>query len=160
MAAYGINKPIFQSEAALKSTTGGEAFEQAKADYLVWVFSRNMAEGLLGTTWYTLNGPGWEFSGLLDTNQAPLPAYQALKFAVRELTGRVYNISISYPGVNGFQFSRGSSKVWALFSQDNSAHTVPVPANFSTAYDISGKPILPADGVLMVDHPIYIELNP
>jgi hypothetical protein len=141
------------------NSTGAATFEQAKADYLVWLFTRNIAEGLIGSIWYTMDGPGWKSSGLLDPNQDPLPAFQALKFAAKELVGKTYVAHyISFPGVEGFQFSNASGKVWVLFSQDNATYTIPVPTGFSAAYDVLGNPISPTGGVLTVDHPIYVEL--
>ncbi|MDD5367647.1 MAG: cellulase family glycosylhydrolase [Anaerolineaceae bacterium] len=162
MSSYAIDKPLFQSEAALRliNSTNPTGFEQAKADYLVWLYTRNISQGLLGTTWFTLDGPGWDSAGLLDAQQAPLPAYQALKFIVRELAGHAYDKSISYPDVAGFQFSRGNSKVWVLFSEDNNSHAVPIPVDFSKAFDVAGNSILPSNGTLVIQHPIYIEFNP
>jgi len=164
MASYGINKPIFQSEAALllpPTSTGAATFEQAKADYLVWLFARNFSQGIVGTTWFTMDGPGWKSSGLFDSNQQPLPAYQALKFAVKELDRRTYSATVnSIPGVTGFQFNKGPAILWILFSQDDSAYTFPVPAGFTAAYDVLGDPVVPNNGMLTVEHPLYVEMTP
>ncbi|HMN59160.1 MAG TPA: cellulase family glycosylhydrolase [Anaerolinea sp.] len=165
MAKYGISKPIFQSETALMrvaSYPNLAVFERYKADYLVWVFSRNMAENLLGTTWYTFDGPGWNYSGILDANQAPLPAYQAMKFAVSKLGGTVYLAPVStYTGIEGFKFRSGAKQVWVLFPSGNTIPAaITLPAGYGAVYNTLGDPITPVNNTVTVDHPVYIEVSP
>lgn len=162
MTTYGVNKPIFQSEVALMrdgSYTNATAFERRKADYVVWVFSRNIAQNLLGTTWYTFDGYGWNSSGLLDSNQNILPAYTAMKFAIQKIGGAVYSAPVnSFAGVEGFEFDRGAGyKIWTLFSSDNNSPLVTLPAGYTAVYDTLGNPITPVGGQVTIDHPIYVE---
>jgi hypothetical protein len=162
MATYGVNKPIFQSEAALMRSSDFPEFERNKADYLVWVFARNMTENLLGTTWYTLDGPGWNFSGLLDANQAPLPAYFAMKFAASKLGDAVYVATLNIPaGMEGFEFTKGGKKIWVVFRSGNATPpSLTLPGGYSAVYDTLGNPITPVGGKVTVDHPIYIDFAP
>jgi len=165
MAKYGISKPIFQSETALMREAGYPdlaVFERYKADYLVWAFSRNISENLLGTTWYTFDGPGWNFSGILDANQTPLPAYQAMNFAVSKLAGAVYLAPVNtYAGVEGFKFGSGAKQIWVLFPSGNTTPpAVVLPAGYVVVYNTLGDPITPVNNTVTVDHPVYIEVSP
>ncbi len=164
MSKYGVVKPIFQSEAGLMADNPAiPGFERSKADYLVWVYTRNISEKLLGTTWYTLNGPGWNNSGLLDANQAPLPAYQAMKFAIQELNGAAYSVPVnSYPGVIGFEFKKGATRIQVVFPADdyNILPLLSLPTGFHAAYDTFGDAITPVNNTLTIDHAVYIELMP
>jgi hypothetical protein len=162
MAAYGVYKPIFQTEVALmrdKTYTNIAAFERRKADYVAWVFARGMSQDLLGTTWYTFNGPGWNSSGILAPNQEETPAYLAMKFAVQKLGGTQYSIPIrNYAGLEGFEFNRGGAyHMWVLFSSDNSSPILTLPAGYTKVSDTLGNPITPVNGKITIDHPVYIE---
>lgn len=165
MAKYSVSKPIFQSETALMreaSYPDLAVFERYKADYLVWVFSRNIAENLLGTTWYTFDGPGWNYSGILDANQAPLPAYQAMKFAVSKLGGTVYLAPVgTYTGIEGFKFRSGAKQIWVLFPSGNTTPAaITLPAGYGAVYNTLGEPITPVNNTVTIDHPVYIEVTP
>jgi hypothetical protein len=162
MAAYGVEKPIFQSEVALMrsgSYINYLAFERRKADYVVWVFARNISQNLLGTTWYTLDGPGWYSSGLLDINQEILPAYTAMKFAAQKLSSAAYSAAINaYPGIEGFEFKRGPTyRIWVMFSSDANSPILTLPAGYVGVYDTLGNAITPAAGQITIDHPVYVE---
>jgi len=79
MASYGVDKPLMHTEGSLLCSVSspaycdppGDAFFEAQADYVVWLYVRNWAEGLIGTIWYQFEGPGWRYSGLLDERQQP-----------------------------------------------------------------------------------------
>jgi hypothetical protein len=84
MAAYGVDKPILNTETALlcggfddpPGGTGCEAnsdssFELTKAAYIVHSYVSAMAAGLDMNMWYHVNG--WRNSGLVFTDQTPRP---------------------------------------------------------------------------------------
>jgi hypothetical protein len=111
MDFYSISKPIFMSEAALvdqheRSGSNVTLFEARKADYLVWVYTRNIARGIEATTWYHLDNYGWNQSGLLDSSNLPLPAYDAFDVLTTALDGAVYQ--------RGFEFGQRDSRVRIL----------------------------------------------
>ena len=88
MESYNIDKPIIHTEGSLicpewnpgDCSPPGEDFFEHQADYVVWMYVRNWANGLFGTIWYQFEGPGWRYAGLLDEDQNPKPVYEALLF--------------------------------------------------------------------------------
>jgi hypothetical protein len=162
MVTYGLQKPILHTEAALlyfQDQVPTEAFQQAKADYVVWLFARNWAQGLSGSIWYTLNGPGWRGSGLLDAYQQPLPAYETIKYLSDTLAPYNFRTHLTFSnGVVGFEFINGASKMWLLFKPGNEPLTLTKPSRFVAAYDLYGNPIDVLDTIL-IDRPTYIELS-
>lgn len=154
------NKPLLHTEGGLLyQGTPTEAFQQAKADYVVWLYARNWALDIQGTTWYTLNGPGWRNGGLLDANQNPLPAYNALKYMTLTLWDYQYNQQISPDSDTfGFEFVKGTSRIWIVFSPDNNPRTINVPSGFTSAYDPLGNSVTPSGGLLTITRPTYIHL--
>ena len=156
------NKPLIHTEGALLyQGTPTEAFQQAKADYVVWLYARNWAFDIKGTTWYTLNGPGWRNGGLLDASQNPLPAYNALKYMTFTLNDYQYNREIS-PGNDtfGFEFVKGTSRIWIVFTPDNNPRTINMPSGFTNAYDPLGNSVTPSAGLLTITRPTYLHLSP
>ena len=163
MVAYGLEKPILHTEAALLLPVAGTptpAFQQAKADYAVWLFARNWAQGIHGTTWYTLDGPGWRSSSLLDSTQQPLPAYNAYKFMADKLELYDFRNHVSFSeGVIGFEFANGLSKIWVLFTPDNDSRAIAKPPQFIAAYDLFGNPIPLEDDKINITRPTFVELS-
>jgi hypothetical protein len=155
---YGISKPIIVSEAGLLFAESADA-QSKKADYVVYLFTRNLARGIAGTTWYTFDGPGWRNSGMLDADQNPLPAYNAYKVLTTALDGAIYKRDLSLgTGIIGFEFEK-ENRIWVLFSEDGSLKSISTPAGFSSAYDLFETPITPVDGKINFTRPIYIEFS-
>jgi hypothetical protein len=167
MVQYGVDKPLLHTEGALllganqtPDQVGAEAFEQAKADYVVWLYARNWSLGVKGTTWYTLNGPGWRYSGLLDSNQNPLPGYTALRFMTEILNDYQYNQEI-LPGNDtfGFEFRKGTSKIWVVFTPDKNARVISTPSGITAAYDPLGNAVSYGTSIT-ITRPTYLLINP
>jgi hypothetical protein len=159
MSQYDISKPIIHSEGALLFSNG-DAFEEAKADYVPWLYARNMSEGIRATTWFTLSGPGWRGSGLLDQNQDPLPAYWALKFMIQELTDATFISKTedpNTPGVVEFIFSRMNKSIHIYFSIDGDPHDITTPIGWTALYDVYGNPLTNPGDTLTILHPVYLE---
>jgi hypothetical protein len=168
MATYGVNKPLMHTEGALLChpknpicNPPGPAFFQAQADYVVWLFVRNWAEGLKSTIWYQFEGPGWRRGGLLNADQQPRPAYHALKFLSRELgSARYEQVVTQYPSLQGYEFSTPQKRIWVLWSPDDQPHDIALPASKRTVYDKYGTDITPKNGTISVQSPIFVELAP
>ena len=164
MANYGLNKPIMHTEGSLicpycESPTAG--FLEAQADFVIWLYVRNIAEGLKSTIWYQFNGPGWRFSGMLDENQEPKPAYRVLEFLTQELAGAIYRFPIvQYPALKGYEFRNSQNRIWILWSPDGSSYTIGLPSGYQRVLDKYGTDITPSTNSLSVNSPIYIELIP
>ncbi len=168
MNKHGIDKPIFHTEAALlcpeynttDCTTPNNQFYESQADYVVWVFVRNLANEVDTTIWYEFQGPGWRYGGLLDGIQNPKPAYNAFKFLTQELyyttySGRVLENTM----VDGYEFSTNDKKIWVLWSPDENPHTVVLPATASKTYDKYGVEIVLTGNQITVTSPVYVEFQ-
>lgn len=169
MADYGYYKPIMHTEGSLicpewqpdLCDPPGAAFYEAQADYVVWLFVRNWAADMLGTVWYQFEGPGWRYSGLLDENQNPKPAYHALDFLAEELEHASYQGTVTqFAALRGYEFSDPGKRVWVLWAPDEEPQDISLPADVTRVYDKYGNDITPAGDTVTVSSPIYLELSP
>jgi len=168
MDHYKTNKPLFLTEGGLMCpeyvseycNPPGEEFFEAQADYVVWFFIRNWAEGLLGTSWYQLNGPGWRDLGLLNEQQKPKPVYAAYKFMSQILDDANYSGQRhEYPGLLVYEFTKSENKIWVLWAPEEFPQRIPLPNNVLNVFDKYGNPIIPKDNHITVKSPIYIEIT-
>lgn len=169
MAKYGVDKPIIHTEGSLtcpETTTAycnppGSAFNEAQADYVVWLYVRNWANDIMGTIWYQFDGLGWRSSGMLDANQQPKPVYNAYKFLTEELGGAGYERRITqYTGLDAYEFRTTDKRIWVMWAPDGQQRTITLPAGFVKAYDKYGAALTPNNNQLTVRSPIYLELTP
>lgn len=168
MGRYGIDKPIFHTEGSLicpeQNTTDcappGAAFYEAQADYVVWLYARNLAEGIIGTIWYQFEGPGWRYGGLLDDAQNPRPAYDALKFITEELDSASYTgLVTQFPNLKGYEFKSDVKKIWVLWAPDQKPYTITLPSSINHVYDKYGVEIILSNYQVTVNSPIYAEFD-
>jgi len=168
MATYGVDKPLLHTEGSLicpesnleQCDPPDEAFYEAQANYVVWLFVRNWANELLGTTWYRFEGGGWRYSGMLDEDQQPKLAYHAYDFLTEELGGATYEGEVTqYPGLQGYAFRTAEKRIWVLWAPDEQARTISLPWDALQVLDKYGAPIA-SDGGVTVSSPVYIELGP
>ena len=164
MANHSVSKPIIASEAALTCSGcsyNDPVYEEAKADYIVWLYVRNLAAGVLGTTWYTIEGPGWRNAGLLDASQNPRPANMVLNFLTTELMETTYQGPIvQYPNLRGYQFKNNWKRIWVLWAPDEQPYSINLPTDTIIVYDKYGAPITPVSGKITVKSPVFIRLPP
>jgi hypothetical protein len=168
LATYGLKKPLFHTEGSLlcpefdsRCNPPTSAFYEAQADYVVWLYVRNWAEGLMGTIWYQFEGPGWRYNSLLDANQNPKPAYRALTFLTTELANAYYRQPVSqYPDLRAYEFGAPGKRIWVLWAADEQSHTIDLPVGTLRVYDKYGADITPAGSTMSVSSPVYVELSP
>jgi hypothetical protein len=173
MARKGVNnKPLFHSEAGLlcpstdkdNCNPPGSDFYEAQADYVVWVHVRNLADGIMGTSWYTLSGPGWSDSGLLDENQNPRPAYYSFQFMAEELHNAnfIKKVGLYYdqhPFLRVYEFSKSEKRIWVMWASDEEPSTITLPVETTKVFDKYGNNItIPTNRQITVKSPIYVEL--
>jgi hypothetical protein len=163
-AQYGVNKPILMNEGGLLCYPGGvcpnNQFYADQANYVVRLYARTWANGLLGASWYTLDGPGWREGGLLDASQAPRPAYQTLKFMANLLKDATYANQLSNNQLEGYAFRKGNATYQVYWTNDGTARSVGLPAGTSAVYDKLGQRITPSGGSINVGfEPIFIQVG-
>ncbi len=153
MQRYGVNKPIILNETGLRCwlpCSNIAPFEQGQANILIRSSMRALAEGVDQYIWYTLQGPGWNESGLLNNNQQPRPAFTAMKVAIERLN------EVRMPpqkfegygaGLEAYRFNGNGFVLDVIWSVDGTQRQVTLPASsFVAAYTRDGMPITPAPG--------------
>ena len=166
LAQFGVDKTIFHTEGSLlcpeyntiDCNPPDNAFYEAQADYVVWLYIRNWANGIKATIWYQFEGPGWRYSGLLDDVQSPKPAYNALVFLTQELGTATYKGRVmENTAVAGYEFTTGPKMIWVLWSPDEKPHIVALPSTATKAFDKYGNEITLTGNQITVDSPRYVE---
>ncbi|NNJ11432.1 hypothetical protein EKD04_013930 [Chloroflexales bacterium ZM16-3] len=148
MQRYGISKPVMMNEGGLlcyrnHPSCGPGGFYTDQANYLVRLYARTAANGLTGSIWYTLNGPGWQEGALLDASQQPRPAFQAYKFMSSTLKGASY-VSGGVDGVvEQHSFRKGDRSYTIYWTNDNSSATLPLPSGAQVIYTFLGDAASP-----------------
>ena len=169
MQQYGVDKPLLDTEGALLCPEWNHtdcdpptaAYEDAKADYVVWLYTRTLADNFMGTVWYTLSGGGWRNAGLIGDTGNPTSAYYAFKFIAAELAGAEYTGQPSGldSALRGYIFRKpDGTSVWVVWAVDNAAHTLTLPEGYTQVYDKVGASLSVSTDTLDVKSPVYIEV--
>ena len=107
------------------------------------------------------NTTGWRFSGLVNSNLQPLPAYNAFRFSAAQLQGTAYvDVINQFPGVKGYEFTRQGKRLSILWSLDGKDHLVQLPNTPSAIYDVFGAPQQAIQSAIITLAPVYVELGP
>jgi hypothetical protein len=169
MARFNVSKPIVLNETALRCRDCGASppasFEEEKADFAIRVIVRALADGVESAYWYTLNGPGWDHSGLLDASQNPRPAYEAFQAMALQIYGATQaptGLGDTYgTAVEAYRFNVPGRSVDVAWSKDLGRVTLGVPSGFIAAFDRNGDLVTPNAGVLATDTGVlYVQLRP
>jgi len=167
LARYGVTgKQIMMNEGALilpcdppGCPAAADHYNQ-QANYVIRLYTRAWANGLIGAVWYQLQGPGWREAGLLDPDQNPRPAYTALQFLATKLSGATYAGTVTpAPGVTGYKFTVGSGAFYIYWTNGQVA-TVPMPANRTAVYDKLGRRVPTGTTMPVGFDPVIIETHP
>jgi hypothetical protein len=167
----GVNKPLFLNETGLTcpippngSCAGaGPTFFQAQADYVIRMLTRGWSIGVQQITWYTLQGPGWDNSGLLDAQQRPRPVYLAYQQFIAQTNPsdpptRIHDYDRSDVSIESYRFNKGIILIDILWAKDLSTYYVKLPPRFTKAYNQYGAEVRPIGPYLPVSFsPIYIQ---
>ncbi len=200
---YPIDKPIIQTEAALNcypypvpegfplycdDPVRVPKFHEAQSEYVIGLFVRNLARGLLGTIWYTVEGPGWRNSSLLFNDGTPKPVYHALYFLRNELRDAQFSSQLTIGSydpkeLKAYEFKSAAKRIWVLWVGDLCMEdivapinpyqtceidpeveppTITLPVGWIRVLDKYGSVIQPVNGTITLINtsPIYIELAP
>lgn len=155
MARYGVQKPLFLNETSLLCPPPHticepvpEGFLEAQADHLVRTFSRSLAGGVDQLTWFTLNGPGWRASALLDQSQNPRPVYGAYQQLIRQTKySQMPPTPVSYaPGIEAYRFLKRDSTVDILWTIEPTPQPILIPkSHYIAAYTRDDSSLQPLD---------------
>lgn len=174
MARYGVQKPLWLNETSMvcpdifpHCDPPDEAFFLAKARLLVRMVSRVLAEDVEQIIWYTLEGPGWLSTSLLDAEQKPRPAYRAFQWMAHTVLPFYEVVAVDYgPRIEAYRFIKGPTVVDALWSRDAAPTTVTIANDrFLASIQFDGTtPAMFADSsvvhVRVGLDPVYIERKP
>ena len=176
MGDFGVDKPLFLNESGFGCKEDQDwcnpaepQFFENQADHLVRSYTRALSENPMGMIWYTLTGPGWRESGLLDESQNPKPVYDAYKVMIARLQYSKYNTIVDYGvGIEAYEFKRKLERVHVVWAEDPaSTFDVTVPdAIFIAAYKMDGElnptDLIGTDRVIqdVGFSPVYILLEP
>ena len=164
-AQFGVQKPIIMNEGGLlcypgSATCPGPEYNNAQANYVVRLYTRAWAHGLLGAVWYTLDGPGWREGGLLDAAQAPRPAYNTLKFLSSTLKSATFTRRLGSGALEGYAFRRGATSYQVYWVNDGSTVPVGLPAGTTAVYNKAGQRMDAAGSAVQVGfEPVIIEVT-
>lgn len=175
MEEYGVDKPVVLNETGLICVewTGYcdplpvSSFYEMQADNLIRSFVRGLSVDVAGFIWYTLNGPGWRHTGLLDENHDPHEAYRTYyNLSLQLKNARYTGIVDRDPGVEAYAFRRGSEVVQVAWTRTNTVIPILFPVSkFIDAYDRAGNRVTP---ILVGDNyqieirftPTFVVLDP
>jgi hypothetical protein len=179
LSSHGVTKPLVINEIGVgcKEETYDfcnppvEEFYEFKADMLVRIATRVLADDVKGFTWYTLEGPGWRSQGLLDGASSPQQAF----VAYQELNNQIQDTShlgpVGYnPNIEAYAFQRGPDEILViLWTKENIVQDIAIPvASFVGArmrlgysiVDLIPQPV-GTDYTLSVGFsPIFLTLRP
>lgn len=156
MQPFGVDKPLFLNETALMCpdqelpysawcNPPQVSFYSMQANYLVRAFTRALSARVIGVLWYSLNGPGWRYTGLLGNNNSHTLAYDAFKVLSGQLRNTQYLGPLSLgKGIEAYEFGRFGQRVRVLWAIEDQSLAVFVPkADFIAAAGRDGKSIAP-----------------
>lgn len=167
MARYDVTKPLFHSEGSLicpewnknDCTPPGSVFYEKQAEFVIRMYVRNWAMGIYGTTWYSFEGQGWRYGGMVGNANNPKLAYRVYQFLMGYLRSAVYIGRADVgAGVDAYLFEQPDGKrLWVLWSVDESPIPVQIPMG-ARVLDMYGAEVTVTEGVLAVAAPVYVEL--
>ncbi len=167
MADFNLNKPIYHTEGALlcpeQNPTDcdppGDIFFETQADYAIRMFVRNWADGVAGTIWFSFEGPGWRYGGLLDDNQIPKPVYRSIDFLTTQLSDAQYVSEVrQFESIEGYEFISPEIRTWILWSPEEQDIQIQLPEGTSAVLDKYGNPLSVDGNRITVNSPVYIIL--
>ena len=170
MARYGVEKPLMLNETGLMFSTGepGPDYFEAQADHIVRLVTRALSVDIMAICWYTLNGPGWRYTSLLDGDQLPRPGFMAYQHLIKQAGANRTTIPVTDygPSIEAYRFTHGVDVVDVLWSREATPQTVRLPrARVIRMYERDGAVIPPtiAGGQVTLEvgvSPVYVRRMP
>ena len=160
------NKDLYNTEVAVLCGRSGQEpvcqdddFNNTKSYYLAQVYTAALFEKFQANLWFSLQG--WRASGLVDNALNPYPVYDAFQFGAGQLFGaRPERIITTFPGVRCYEFSRGESRLWVLWSLDGDPHSIELPFSPDEIFDVYGEKLQTIQTLTITLAPLYITWIP
>jgi len=152
MDRYGVDKPLFLNETALGCPPYLAAcdppdlqFFQVQASLVTRSFVRGIGDGIIGFVWYTLDGPGWRYTNLMEGDGTLKPVYIAYQQLTQQLDHARYLQPVDYgPGLEAYAFRRGTQYVHVVWAIEDETLAIMIPQNnYLAAYGRDGEPLSP-----------------
>jgi hypothetical protein len=161
LSRYGYpEKPLMNTENALLCWDPTSACREKQARYVARAYAEASALGLDAQVYFALRNDSWHYTGLLDQNLTPRPAYNAYKASSSFLTSAVpLGAATGYPaGIQGYSYRQAGTlqHVDVIWSADGTPLSVTLPAGAS-AYDHYGTLLATSGAVQVDDGPVYIK---
>ena len=164
MRDYGVSKPLFVTETSVVCTWCDDTREAAifdmQASMVARFFPRALAARINGVAWYTLDGPGWAYGGLLDDGQVIKPVYNAYN-TFMDLTAHAdfFGAVALGSGIEAYAYLNGSQRIDIAFTITDTTATLTIPqSQFIAAYDRFGQPIYPL--LTGEDYAVTVQFEP
>lgn len=177
MAKYSVDIPLSLNEIALtcQEVNRGvlssfcnppdEQFFNAQADFLIKAFTRAWSIDITLVSWYTLNAPGWRYSGLVESvSNRTTPAYDAYVQFLKRVRDAQYQEEHNYGlDIEAYTFLKNDYLIDIIWSNVNESKVIQIPqSKWIAAYNRNGTPITPSIlgsnfEVNIGNSPIYIE---
>jgi hypothetical protein len=140
-------------------------YETTKAYYIAQAYAASMAEGLLATTWYSLQG--WLGTELVDAQMNPKPAFVAFrvsrdKIGGAEYVGKLTSADVGgVTGITGYKFEHpgDGKRVWLMWSLGGSTRTARFTDMPTAITDPLGEGVTPATTLQVGIKPVFVEWN-
>lgn len=163
MRDNNVSKPVLLTEAGLicyqeNATCPTPQMREAQANYVIRLYTRAAANNLAGAIWFTLSGPGYRESGLLNGDQSPRPGFTTLKFLANLLQGAPYTEKLSTDQYEGYAFRKGNTTYRVYWTNNDQSVTIPLPNGTRAIYNKTGTSFAPSNNQAIVSFdPIIIE---
>lgn len=169
LSKYGLTKPVFVGEAALKCYAPTKPGDPSVADcweagaaFVPRVYAEAYSLNVIGQVYYPLLTDRVKYS-MMTSDFSPRPMYTAYKFMGSYLVNARFERTVTeYSGVSGSMLIQDGVRPFQIvWSTNGVTQTISTPAKFVRAFDKYGTPIEPVAGALDIGwSPIYLELTP
>jgi hypothetical protein len=156
------NKFLVNSEQAILCGISGEEevcksqdFLDLKAAYLAQAYTIALAQRFKANVWYSLTG--WRASGLVTEDFQPQASHITYQFLSQLFRDTTFSKEISQPPeFTGYEFSKGGSTLWILWSTDGTTKQFDLPGCPSQIQNQFGLSLPLSSVIEITQNPVFI----
>ncbi len=150
---YGVSKPLYLNETAFGCIEDpvkcpwcvppGDDYFTNQADYLTRTMVRGLGNGVKGQAWYSLEDPGWRYTGLLNGDFTPRPSFDAYKYLNQQLAAARFVAAVDYgAGIEAYRFQKNGNYVDVLWALEDQQLVIALPGSkLLGVYNLAGVPV-------------------